>query len=267
MKRALLFFFLLMPITFPADLKTAPDVKAVEQEQKPPPHLETEAKPTGSEKLKEVPDKTKKKIELINKKLDSIVFDLVDLENVTPFTAVDYFHSKSFGFDPVKTGINIMLLNDFSKPGTVTPVITIREKNISVGSLLKKLCDQASLNMKIEPYSVVIGRNIPVYDMAMSPLSKGKCSKIIIDEINLRGAKIKDIVVHLTERSIEHDEDEENKGLNVFVDEKIEVPGVSLTLDDIPIGEVIRYICILLDLKYEVKENTVILYKDKKTQP
>ncbi|HCE44717.1 MAG TPA: hypothetical protein DET40_14340 [Lentisphaeria bacterium] len=245
-KTFLLFLFTFISISLLADPKTE---TLATKEEKPQPIQANAADIKNTKRLKN-----------INKKLDSITFDHVEFEDVQILTAVKYFKTRSRESDPERNGINIILMNNSLNPdNSKWPVITINVDNIPAGKLLKLFCASTKIDMRIDPHAVVIGRKIPKYGVEPDPLSKGKFATLMLEQIDLEEASVGSVAELLTERSKELDKDK--TGLKVIVDDDLDAPKLTMSLDAIPIGEIIRYIALLADLKYDVKGDTVTLHK------
>ena len=90
-----------------------------------------------------------------------------------------------------------------------------------------------------------------------------KLSEIIIDQIDFEDATITSVVNLLIQRSKELDPSANKTGVNILLrltpEEVMSAPKITMSLDGIPLGEVIRYICQACVLKYRVEERAVII--------
>jgi general secretion pathway protein D len=90
-----------------------------------------------------------------------------------------------------------------------------------------------------------------------------KLSEIIIDQIDFEEATISSVVSLLIQRSKELDPSPTKTGVNIILrltpEQVINTPRITMSLDGIPLGEVIRYICQTCILKYRVEERAVII--------
>jgi len=90
-----------------------------------------------------------------------------------------------------------------------------------------------------------------------------KLSEIIIDQIDFEDATITAVVNLLIQRSKELDPSATKTGVNILLrltpEEVLTTPKITMSLDGIPLGEVIRYICQACVLKYRVEERAVIM--------
>jgi len=94
---------------------------------------------------------------------------------------------------------------------------------------------------------------------------ENKLNKIVIKEFACEEAQAKDVFELVRQKSKEADP--EGKGINfVFQDYPEGGAIVTISLNDIPLGKLIEYICISSKLKYKVDTHAVIIYKDKKEE-
>ncbi len=88
-----------------------------------------------------------------------------------------------------------------------------------------------------------------------------KMQKIIFDQVEFEDASINSVIAHLQSRSKELDPDGE--GVNLILSLKSsdpeQVPRITMTFDQMPMQEVIRYLCEGTNLKYRVEENAVLI--------
>ncbi|MFA6566710.1 MAG: hypothetical protein WCS96_00715 [Victivallales bacterium] len=90
-----------------------------------------------------------------------------------------------------------------------------------------------------------------------------KLTEIIIDQIDFEEATISSVVSLLIQRSKELDPSPNKTGVNILLrltpEQVINTPRITMSLDGIPLGEVIRYICQTCVLKYRIEERAVII--------
>jgi general secretion pathway protein D len=90
-----------------------------------------------------------------------------------------------------------------------------------------------------------------------------KLSEIIIDQVDFEEATISSVVSLLIQRSKELDPSSTKTGVNILLrltpEQVINIPRITMSLDGIPLGEVIRYICQACALKYRIEERAVII--------
>jgi general secretion pathway protein D len=90
-----------------------------------------------------------------------------------------------------------------------------------------------------------------------------KLSEIIIDQIDFEEATISSVISLLIQRSKELDPSPNKTGVNILLrltpEQVVNTPRITMSLDGIPLGEVIRYICQTCGLKYRIEERAVII--------
>lgn len=88
-----------------------------------------------------------------------------------------------------------------------------------------------------------------------------KLNTIIFPSIDYEGISIRDVIATLTEDSKLYDP--KRKGIlinsNISTDQIEKYPKISMQLTNIPIGEVIRYVCLATGLKYEVRLHDIFI--------
>jgi len=90
-----------------------------------------------------------------------------------------------------------------------------------------------------------------------------KLNDIIIPRIEFENTSINAVVQYLIAESKENDTSPERTGVPILLqlnpDQMSQIPQITMSLDDMPIGEIIRYICQSTGLKYRVEDRAVII--------
>lgn len=93
-----------------------------------------------------------------------------------------------------------------------------------------------------------------------TPLQR-KLRTIIVERIEMEEAPLVEVISYLRELSQKMDPDK--KGVNIILmptkDSAKTMPKVTLVLNDVPLGEVIRYICTSINYSYTVEDYAVVL--------
>jgi hypothetical protein len=84
-----------------------------------------------------------------------------------------------------------------------------------------------------------------------------KLSRIIVPKVSFEEASVETVFKYLTQRSKELDVNGE--GINFLLDAKETALAVTIDFENIPFGELIRYVCAAADLKYRVEEHAVFI--------
>ncbi|MCH2209370.1 MAG: hypothetical protein MK132_26390 [Lentisphaerales bacterium] len=92
----------------------------------------------------------------------------------------------------------------------------------------------------------------------------GKILQISIPKVRLKNRDI-DFVVDFIRRT-SRDLNEEGVGLNIVVG-NIGKKTINLDLDDIPIRELLNYVCDQADLKLVVKNNAILISNNQNSNP
>lgn len=91
-----------------------------------------------------------------------------------------------------------------------------------------------------------------------------KLNTMIIPKIDFEDASVSSVITYLSRESKISDE-KDGKGINIILrlsNTQIQPKNISLQLDDVPIGEIIRYVCLYSGLKYRIEEDAVIIGDD-----
>lgn len=90
-----------------------------------------------------------------------------------------------------------------------------------------------------------------------------KLQTIIFDTVNFDNASISSVITHLNLRSKQLDPNTPKTGVNIILnlrpEEKQAVPRITMSFDQIPMAEVIRYLCQGANLKYRIEPHAVII--------
>ncbi len=88
-----------------------------------------------------------------------------------------------------------------------------------------------------------------------------KLAKIVIDHMDFEDAPISSVVTWLLQKSREVDTQKEGIAIQLTIkpERLASIPRVTMNFDNIPIGELIRYICLNCGLKYRVEEHAVMI--------
>ncbi len=91
---------------------------------------------------------------------------------------------------------------------------------------------------------------------------KMKIQEIIIPKLDFDNANISSVITYISEQSKIYDKDA-GKGINIVLRldraSSEDTKKITMNLDDIPIGEAIKYLCLAAGLTYRVEENAVII--------
>jgi general secretion pathway protein D len=146
----------------------------------------------------------------IQKKLNDIVIDHIEFEDVTIPTVVKYLKNRSRELDPEKQGVNILLRLAGSAPAAApaaapaegaaappasageVPTITMLVDDIPLGDAIRYICRGANLKYRIERFAVVIAaQDIPLDELEtrIYPVEKEAFSELGAATTATGGAK------------------------------------------------------------------------------
>jgi len=88
-----------------------------------------------------------------------------------------------------------------------------------------------------------------------------KLRTIVVDQIELDDAPLSTVVAHL--RDLAKRLDPDKKGVNLILmsnpEPGVKEPNISIHLTDVPLGEVIRYVCTAANYQYRIDEFAVVI--------
>lgn len=89
-----------------------------------------------------------------------------------------------------------------------------------------------------------------------------KLDTLIVSKVDFDRATINSVVGYLSRESKILDNEDEHKGVNIVL--RLSNPSVvkpiTLSLDEVPLGEVIKYVCLAAGLKYKIDDYGVVLH-------
>lgn len=97
-------------------------------------------------------------------------------------------------------------------------------------------------------------------DPAAAALDK-KLASIVIPEIEFREANLTDVIQFLAETAKAHDPDK--KGVNILLMDKEEMVRITMSLKDVSLRSVLRYVAELSGLSMNLEDGIVVLRKAK----
>ncbi|MCP4177370.1 MAG: hypothetical protein GY756_06365 [bacterium] len=134
----------------------------------------------------------------------------------------------------------------------------------SDAEMIEKLANaQWTNNQTISP-EVVHGEVLTVEETSKPKVSKirHKLENIIISKIDFDNASVSSVITYLNRESKILDT-EDNLGINIVLrlDRTSESNSerITMALDEVPIGEAIKYVCLAAGLKYKIEEHAIII--------
>ncbi len=86
-----------------------------------------------------------------------------------------------------------------------------------------------------------------------------KLSDIIIDHIEYEDVKVTECIKHILQRSKELDPEKKGIEIQTIINNEDDIPSITMLVDDIPLGDAVRYICRGANLKYRIHKDKVII--------
>ena len=222
----------------------------------------------------------------MEEKLDSIIIPKLELNKTPLGDAIAFLRQRSVELDgsdnPKSRGVNFVLVGyDENKK---IPRITLKLSNVPLRDAVRYITDLAQRDYSIEAGAIVIsgqrqGKEVTVLSSSPSAgkrehseaekakvaaLEK-KLKTIVIPSIEFRDIPLKSAVDFIVSKSMELDaaeRDVQKKGINcVLVGDPKEFQSIliSLSMGNVPIGEVLRYTAELAGMSYELQPNAVVI--------
>ncbi len=222
----------------------------------------TESQPAKSSAEPQKPDSS-----YIRNKLDKIIIPRIQFQSATVEESIEYLRLQSRALDtltadPAQRGVNILL-----RPGDIPAktAISLDLKDVPLGEALRYVTELANLKMSIQPYAVLIGKNIPVAatgSPTATPVQKSATAvhadKIILPSLEFRDASLSECIEYLRVQS--RDLDPDKQGINILVKPGgNETTRITLSLKNVPVSEALRYCAELANHKLSADEQAFVL--------
>jgi hypothetical protein len=134
------------------------------------------------------------------------------------------------------------------------------------------ICTRYGWEMAVTDKEMVISRKRPSADQtafaaAPSQALLKRLKAIIIPRLAFEDTPVSAVFAFIATRSRELDPDSEGVEFQLQLKPATAgagaatEPTVTIELDNLPVGEAVRYICAKLDLKYRVTRNVVVIYQ------
>jgi hypothetical protein len=92
-------------------------------------------------------------------------------------------------------------------------------------------------------------------------LMHARLQKTVLPEVNLRDAAVRDVIEFLQREAQQRWPDKSPVNFVWLVPAEAELPPVTLTMREAPLGDVIKYVTQLAGLRYRVDAHAVVIYK------
>ena len=249
--------------------------------------------------VENAPEQSQKPAESeIESKLRRIIIPRIDLEDCSLEEAIDFLRLRAKELDitendPAKKGVNFVIRSsrpavekgDGADPASAI-IAELRLRNVPLAEVLRYICEAARRSYKVDEFAVTIG---PVGELkgGAATIATGpgaaiitkKLNQIIIPRVEFEDTTLEEAIDFLRLLNMELDKEENDptrKGFNFVIRRprpaNEEVDGAvaegtdpasprikKLSLHDVPIGVVLKYVCDATNMTYKVDEFAVTL--------
>lgn len=227
--------------------------------------------PSSRPHVDETPEQIGKRIQQLNRKLDSITVPQLDLQDLPFKDALRRLTEASKQNDPDTSkpfkGINIVIRFSKTKPDSLPPV-NFNLENVTVREALAKLTGSNNLQFAVERYAVVVHDGSPEISARYIQELNDKLDSITIPQIDIQNLSLKEAVDHLTEASKENDAKAEGpyKGVRVVLKvskaNRENLSPVKLSLRNVPLREALVKLAASNKLQITVAAPNVVVLHD-----
>ena len=204
-------------------------------------------------------------IAIVENKLDSIIIPLVEFKGVSVSEAFNTLSRSARKLDNTteiddEKGIRFIMP---SAKDLEPKVINAKFINVSLGKIIRDICQSSNLRYHITIHAVVI------LEKDKTTAIEDKMNSIILPSVNFENITVQEAFKSLQQSSLELDTTSKYnylKGVDfVFGSEGIAERKIhSLKLRNAPIAEALRQICTATNLKFKIyKEGVIILPREK----
>jgi hypothetical protein len=190
-------------------------------------------------------------------KLKAIILPSVAFTNATVDEAIEFLRIKSRDLDTTsedaaKKGVSIISSSTDTKSSAS---ISLDLRDVPLGEALRYVAELAGLEMKVEPFAVVLA---PAGSSAVVAALKTQVHPIILPQVEFREATMDEAIAFIRIKS--RDVDPAQKGVNI-----LRKPGggadtkITLSLKQVPVNEALRYIAELAGHTLTLEGSTYIL--------
>jgi len=204
----------------------------------------------------------------INTKLQNIIIPKMIFRNAKVGECINYLRAQSLRYDddsstpPAQRGVNIILKADDASNAAA---ITLDLKDVPLIEALRYIAELANLKMTVQPFAVTIApasATSTTQATEPKPATKSaletRADKIILPSVQFREATLAEALEFFRVKS--RDLDPAKTGVNILLkpggDEKLKI---TMSLQNVPISEALRYCAELARHKLSADENAFLL--------
>ena len=182
----------------------------------------------------------------------------------TPLSeAIQYFRVKSIELNPTGKGINFLIDPRVDQK----QLVTLRLRNVPIGSALIYMIDHADLDYKIDSHACVIlpkgmgelAKRPPADTAVTAKYSPSiKARKVILDKVEFSEATIDSVLKFLADLSAEKLGD--GSGINLVLSQRVDpqIP-VSIIMTNVPLSQLLARIASFTSLEIRIEKHAVFL--------
>ena len=206
--------------------------------------------------------------QLLERKLQETVIPLIDLADAPLRDAFRFIAERSRELDkvakePRKKGINIVMIGDLSDKK-----VSLRLKNIPVGEAIQLIADVADVELQKKDHLMIVRdperKKQTIQIDSGSEVIQEKLNRIVIPGVEFRDTPVKEAFAFFQERSIELDSKSPPaaRGVNLVLKPGGEDRRVTLTLYNVPIGELISITAEAAGYDINIRKSAVFVTRD-----
>lgn len=213
--------------------------------------------------------------DFLNRKLTGVVIPNIEFKSVALGDAVEFLRQEAVRLDPERAvgtpnhDVNIVLI----KPPAADRV-TLNLRNALLGEVLRQVADQAGMTVAVTPYDV---RLVPVSmgkldDAALVEIApnggpeaaklQARLENVILPNIEFRATPLRDLIPFLQQCASQQTAADLTKlSLSIIppTDPQKAAGRATITASRIPLLEIMRLVCLQMDLKMQITQDSVVL--------
>ena len=188
-----------------------------------------------------------------------IIFPKIDFRDATLREVVEFLVVKSKALDPAGKGVNVVLGDEGKASDTK---ITLTLSNIPLSEALRYVASLAGLGLREDEFAIFIGRPQEAVAKPVAGVSGGggkADTRWIFPKLDFRDATLREAVEFLIVKS--KTLDASGTGANILIRnaEKSGAAKITLSVADVPLSEVLRYVAALANCEVTREEFAFII--------
>ena len=205
-------------------------------------------------------------------KLKSIVVPRIEFVNTPLSDAVAYLVHRGRELDPEGEGINVVMAGELEAESVQ---VTLELTNVPLAEAVKYTAQLAGARITVEEHAIVFspGTGDPTENLALfvepaeAEALQEKLETLVVPAVEFHDTPLFDALDFLRTRAAELDVETPpaQRGVDIILDVPpdmaVEVEGrrITLTLSNVPLGEVFRYVTELVGLESRTEGNVIVI--------